>query len=80
MKKREKSEIPTDEQVEEWITSGIAEATDGCPVEPDGECEHGGGGLSNSDTFNNFSRNKIKKIRRTKTNDKSTLFYRIPAF
>ena len=32
---------PTIEQLEEWICDGICEATDGCTVEPDGECEHG---------------------------------------
>lgn len=32
---------PTIEQMEEWMSDGIAEATDGCRVEPDGHCEHG---------------------------------------
>ncbi len=37
---------PTDpepelEQLEEWTFDSIVEATDGCRVEPDGECEHG---------------------------------------
>lgn len=32
---------PTMEQLEEWVGDGIAEATDGCRVEPDGFCEHG---------------------------------------
>lgn len=32
---------PDFEQLEEWLEEGKAEATDGCPVEPDGECEHG---------------------------------------
>lgn len=32
---------PTDEQLEEWIFDGVAEATDGCQVEPDGHCPHG---------------------------------------
>jgi hypothetical protein len=32
---------PTMEQLEEWICDGVAEATDGCRVEPDGTCEHG---------------------------------------
>ena len=27
--------------LERWMDDGIAEATDGCPVEPDGTCEHG---------------------------------------
>lgn len=34
-------EEPSDEQILEWIVDGIAEATDGCIVEPDGHCEHG---------------------------------------
>ncbi len=29
------------EEVEEWISEGWAEATDGCVVEPDGVCPHG---------------------------------------
>jgi len=32
---------PTLEQLEEWSYDGVAEATDGCEVEPDGRCEHG---------------------------------------
>jgi hypothetical protein len=32
---------PTLEQLEAWADEGICEATDGCQVEPDGECEHG---------------------------------------
>jgi hypothetical protein len=28
-------------QLEEWLNDGVAEATDGCRVEPDGTCEHG---------------------------------------
>lgn len=24
-----------------WVSSGIAKATDGCKVEPDGTCPHG---------------------------------------
>lgn len=35
------TEIPDDDQLQEWIFDGVAEATDGCPVEPDGHCEHG---------------------------------------
>jgi hypothetical protein len=30
--------IPT---MERWMEKGIARATDGCKVEPDGECPHG---------------------------------------
>lgn len=32
---------PNIEQLEEWQEEGGCEATDGCWVEPDGECEHG---------------------------------------
>ena len=32
---------PTTNQLWEWSMDGIAEATDGCKVEPDGICEHG---------------------------------------
>lgn len=32
---------PTLETLEEWTFDGVAEATDGCPIEPDGTCEHG---------------------------------------
>lgn len=32
---------PTQRQITEWYWEGIAEATDGCRVEPDGTCEHG---------------------------------------
>lgn len=31
---------PTVEQLEEWMSEGGCEATDGCWVEPDGHCEH----------------------------------------
>jgi hypothetical protein len=24
-----------------WLSSGVAKATDGCRVEPDGTCQHG---------------------------------------
>ena len=34
-------ERPADEQIEEWLIDGVAEATDGCIVEPDGICPHG---------------------------------------
>jgi hypothetical protein len=27
--------------MEAWMSEGVAEATDGCRVEPDGTCEHG---------------------------------------
>jgi hypothetical protein len=32
---------PTMKELEEWVSDGVAEATDGCLVEPDGVCEHG---------------------------------------
>jgi hypothetical protein len=28
-------------QMREWMDDGVAEATDGCEVEPDGVCVHG---------------------------------------
>jgi hypothetical protein len=34
-------EEPTMEELEEWVSDGVAEATDGCRIEPDGVCEHG---------------------------------------
>lgn len=27
--------------MERWMDNGVAKATDGCEVEPDGHCEHG---------------------------------------
>ena len=32
---------PSLDQLKQWVSDGIAKATDGCQVEPDGECEHG---------------------------------------
>jgi hypothetical protein len=32
---------PDTETLEYWIYDGVAEATDGCPIEPDGVCPHG---------------------------------------
>jgi len=32
---------PSVEKLEEWLSEGGAEATDGCWVEPDGICQHG---------------------------------------
>jgi hypothetical protein len=32
---------PSMEELEEMVWEGIAEATDGCTVEPDGTCPHG---------------------------------------
>lgn len=34
-------ESPTIEDLGVWVFDGVAEATDGCPIEPDGICEHG---------------------------------------
>lgn len=34
-------EEPDLDQLEEWLCDGVAEATDGCLVEPDGVCPHG---------------------------------------
>ena len=32
---------PSMTTLEEWVADGVAEATDGCAVEPDGTCSHG---------------------------------------
>ena len=32
---------PSLAQLERWADNGVAKATDGCRVEPDGHCEHG---------------------------------------
>lgn len=32
---------PSIKRMERWVFDGVAEATDGCTVEPDGVCEHG---------------------------------------
>jgi hypothetical protein len=34
-------ERPSDGQLSFWALDGVAEATDGCRVEPDGVCPHG---------------------------------------
>jgi len=34
-------DVPSMEEVWEWLEEGRAEATDGCWVELDGVCEHG---------------------------------------
>lgn len=36
-----KTRTPSIAQLKEWQSRGGCEATDGCWVEPDGECEHG---------------------------------------
>jgi hypothetical protein len=35
------TEEPCEEELEELLLDSICYATDGCTVEPDGECEHG---------------------------------------
>ena len=32
---------PSLKAMERWLMDGVARATDGCRVEPDGECPHG---------------------------------------
>ena len=32
---------PAIKTLENWVCNGVAEAVDGCRVEPDGSCEHG---------------------------------------
>lgn len=32
---------PTRRTIDRWISTGVAKATDGCKVEPDGVCPHG---------------------------------------
>jgi len=32
---------PSIKTLEKWVQDGIAKATDGCKVEPDGYCQHG---------------------------------------
>lgn len=34
-------EEPSIDTMTYWVYDGVAEATDGCPIEPDGVCEHG---------------------------------------
>ncbi len=34
-------EEPNEQQLIEWMIDSVCEATDGCVVEPDGECPHG---------------------------------------
>ena len=31
---------PTMDMLTEWVMDGVAEATDGCRIEPDGVCQH----------------------------------------
>ena len=36
-----KSKAPSIKTMEHWLCDGVAKATDGCEVEPDGICSHG---------------------------------------
>lgn len=38
---RKQTKEPSLRTMEKWVDDGIARATDGCRVEPDGTCEHG---------------------------------------
>ena len=40
-RKIRRTKAPSLATAERWMDEGIARATDGCPVEPDGHCEHG---------------------------------------
>lgn len=33
--------VPSVRTMEGWVSNGVARATDGCTVEPDGVCPHG---------------------------------------
>lgn len=33
--------LPTVRKMQQWADDGVAEAVDGCRVEPDGKCQHG---------------------------------------
>jgi hypothetical protein len=39
--KKPKRKIPSIKTMERWVYDGVAKATDGCRVEPDGVCPHG---------------------------------------
>lgn len=41
VKRPERQQIPDMATVNEWMMDGVAEAIDGCEVEPDGTCPHG---------------------------------------
>ena len=32
---------PSPQTMTKWICDGVARATDGCRIEPDGSCQHG---------------------------------------
>lgn len=36
-----KTREPSIKTMERWMSDGVAKATDGCRVEPDGYCQHG---------------------------------------
>lgn len=40
-KPRKPLKRPSDATMMRWVNDGVARATDGCKVEPDGVCEHG---------------------------------------
>ena len=33
--------VPSNRSMKRWVMDGVAKATDGCRVEPDGSCPHG---------------------------------------
>lgn len=39
--KRKTTKAPSVKTMERWMMDGVARATDGCRVEPDGTCCHG---------------------------------------
>ena len=40
-RKQKRTKKPSIKTMERWMNNGIAKATDGCRVEPDGCCQHG---------------------------------------
>lgn len=38
---RKRTKEPSIKTMERWVFDGVAKATDGCRVEPDGTCVHG---------------------------------------
>ena len=40
-KKIKKSKQPSSATMMRWMENGVAKATDGCRIEPDGTCPHG---------------------------------------
>lgn len=39
--RRNRMKEPSLAKLEFWVNNGVAQATDGCKVEPDGTCPHG---------------------------------------